>query len=221
MTGLKTINFYGCSYVSGIDKTYPQNYVFVLSKMYPNIQFNNLAHKGFSNQYIMDSFINQPSNDSNTLSVVGITGFQRLTYYDDTLGVPDGKLIQFTDNYAYLDYQTNSISWASYPTVHSDRNTNIPNSPQFRDLWYKNYPSKYALNDTVAIAHYIQERASFTYTHCLAYTDSPLMKDIDNVPSVLGQEKYLDYCIDSGYHFGQPGLKWMANWISSKLNLAS
>ena len=59
---------------------------------------------------------------------------------------------------------------------------------------------------------YAKNNADFVYSHTFNKENK-----VQALQSVLGEKRFLDYCIDEGHHFGVDGCKWEAKWLLKQL----
>ena len=70
-----------------------------------------------------------------------------------------------------------------------------------------------------AFFHRANSLSDLVFFHRKLYREVPGLEDIACVEKLLGTEKFLELVIDKGFHFGQPGSEWIANWVLEKLKL--
>ena len=62
---------------------------------------------------------------------------------------------------------------------------------------------------------YAKNNADFVYAHMKKGNNG---EEIQAIQNVLGEERFLNYCVDEGHHFGADGCKWEAKWLLKQLS---
>ena len=70
-----------------------------------------------------------------------------------------------------------------------------------------------------AFFHRVNSLSDLVFFHRKLYREVPGLENIPCIEKDLGNEDFLKLIVDKGFHFGQPGAEWIANWVLKKLKL--
>ena len=207
------IALFGCSWMScGIPlKNWKKMGVSRVEHLSPGYYFSKLVPE----HWIVDCY-----------AVPG-TGIQFSTYWLSQC-IDDYDLLIFkTTNWFRYSYNVEpyEVSWKTYkPNFRlTTQDTNIQwhtiKASMFKHLtkqqrwWHKTGMNDISQKHTYKVhLDYAKNNADFVYSHTLDKEDG-----VQAIQSVLGEKRFLDYCVDEGHHFGLAGCKWEAKWLLKQL----
>lgn len=207
----------GCSFTAATHHHRP-NWVRSLAKMHTEHEFYNLATAGASVLYgiwILEEFLKTHQLD---LVIFQITKEGRLTYFKDHEldQTPLETYLQKENNYNYINFPLRTVSCVNYGTLNKSPDCAHPLYEEQKNLanvYYSNVSKKRVFDvEHRALVYYVKSISD----HCFYHTeDETNYKDIISIENVLGRDRFNDYIVDEGQHFGQEGADWQAKFISN------
>lgn len=208
----KNIAVFGCSWTQGLKDKDFDNWVFRLSKCFPQHNFYNFAAGGTSIVYhthLLEQILKSTKFD---YKIFQVTSPGRFTWWQPHNALD--LIEQKTDNYYCLqeDYgrfvdRINTGTILSKKFVKLDRKKH-----NFGVEYYKRLTDEQIRLDNIAYVSYIKDKVDFHFYHRKSYE-----KNSFSILTELGDDKFNKFVIDDGDHFGEEGNQWQADWIIDKL----
>jgi hypothetical protein len=151
-----------------------------------------------------------------------------MTFYDPEFRLDCKKqLVKITDNYYVLSAELDSIHPVNASSGKKQLKEMILNFERYER--FKTFEKIVSLQDDYnhfdpeyrALFYRAQQLSNFVFFHRKLYREVPGLETAPCVEKSMGTKKFLDLVVDKGFHVGQPGAEWIANWIYEKLNLST
>lgn len=221
---VKRVNVYGCSQSAGVADftiTYPNgmkhpgSWVFYLSQIHPNITFYNYAIPGTSLVWSCHNYdLLKHKADKN---IIQMAGPHRFTYHSIMLDPYEIPLEQLSDNYyAFTDWPFWKKNFYSCTHKKSDK-------PDWLNKYYEFKPEEHAMIECLALMSHYGQQADFAFSHAKMFKHNYefLKPKVPCILDSIDNDTYESYKCDKPGHFNEIGLKFMANFVNSHINLAS
>jgi hypothetical protein len=224
----KVISCFGCSFTGGvfIDSEPRESWPYRLSLARPDLKVYNFGRQATSVLFSLN-MIDQVSDQlKSDLFITQLTEPTRMTFYDPGFKLNlEQDLLQISDNYWVLPMSIKGI-W-SFNGVSGKKQTKEnfadPKSAEkyqvLEKLMVMHEDQNHFDPEYRAFFHRANSLSDLVFFHRKLYREVPGLEDIACVEKLLGTEKFLELVIDKGFHFGQSGSEWIANWVLGKLKL--
>ena len=220
---MKNVNVFGCSQSAGVKdfqiiypngKKHPASWVFYLSQMHPNVTFYNYGVPGTSLVFSCHNYDHLKHNAD--VNIIQMTGPYRFTYHNITLDPYVIPLEQLSDNYyAFTDWDYWKENFFTTTNAH-------PSKPDWLNSYYEYKPEAHDLIENISIMRNYGEQADFAFSHAKMFKHNYeyLKPKVPCILNSIDDNTYESYKCDKPGHFNEEGLKFMANWVNSHVNLA-
>jgi len=203
---------FGCSWTYGQkdDKPSEFNWVNSLAKKYPQYQFENYSLPGSSLLFSVAQLNWVLKWQRPGIRIFQITHPFRYTSWDQNY-IDSNKVKNELGVLHYSQKALNSVEryFASW------RDDSVKENKQFFDLYYKKHTDEAEKTQFIALNEYVKNHSHFCfYQRRHGFISNP---NIPCIHDILGDEKTKSFEHDGGFHFGEEGSEWVANWISNNI----
>lgn len=188
------INIYGCSFSHGIKEHDFESWATELSKMLPDVNFNNYAYTGSSLAFMC--YMLDKTYDKDAVNIIQLTGSPRFVSWQRADF--NEQSIQKYKNYRCFD--------------HVNMIYHYPGTTDFSKQYFPLFTEPLEYIQTKSYIEFATSRSDYVFSQNNPY------KGIDCIRNYLGNNKYEEFLCDDNFHFSDKGNKWLANFILNKLN---
>jgi lysophospholipase L1-like esterase len=219
---------FGCSFTGGVydRQELRESWPYRLSLLLPEHKIYNFGKQATSALYSINMIEQATSQLSPDLILTQLTVPTRMTFYDTDFRFDyKNHVVQLTDNYFVLKSNIDQIHPINAVMGKKQLKEISLNSDSYEK--YKIFEKLITMQDDYN--HFDPEYRSFfsraaqlsdfVFFHRKTFREIPGLENTPCVEKDLGTEEFLKLVIDKGFHFGQPGAEWIANWILKKLKL--
>lgn len=216
---------FGCSWTVGIPRSHSisqrgdavslpckedySSWASELAKMFPEHHITNYAIPSSDITFSIAMLNHVLENKKYDKIVFKVTSPFRFTYWDnmnlDTLQTTIGNYTRFAEK---------GSKYITPLNINDMYNDYSPSDKKFIEGWYERNNLQRELNMHKSLVDYATRHSDFCYGHYIAeHLDCP------SVEEEIGTDKFKSYICDLGWHFGDEGNRWEAEWIAKKINL--
>ena len=224
----KVISCFGCSFTGGVfaDTEPRESWPYQLSLARPDLTVYNFGKQATSVLFSLNMIEQVSKQLKSDLIVTQLTEPTRMTFYDPGFQLNlKQDLLQISDNYWVLPMSIKGI-WPFNGVVgkkQTKENFADPVKAEkyqvLEKLMVMHEDQNHFDPEYRAFFHRANSLSDLVFFHRKLYREVPGLGDIACVEKLLGTEKFLELVIDKGFHFGQSGSEWIANWVLGKLKL--
>lgn len=197
------IYIFGCSFSQGVPESDWISWASEFSKLVPNYDVYNFAVAGTSELFHIHILkqvckIKKP----NDIIIFQLTSMRRLTWWNNF------NAFDYIQHHEDNLYKLNNSVRENFDRI----NSGVANSTKFARLWYKTMTEEYFQEQFSINADYAVRNSDYTFFHDAwgnKYKIDSFYED--------HKEKFNDYVIDNGSHFGKEGSTVEANWVFQKI----
>jgi|TARA_B110000238_G_scaffold130764_1_gene141188 hypothetical protein len=215
----KKLVVFGCSYSSGLlHLCNKQSWPSIFAQNNPEYEVVNYAMGGSSLQYsiaMLHRFLKTQVDLKNVTIIFQVTTPGRYTYNIEEI-LQSEQVFTTLNNYKQIknipEIKTIIPNWSRQKIKLDPRQLKL-----YQDR-IKYYPSVCTDIEFESQVAYVKSICNFTFYHRRYESSIPQhlsvkYNDIPCIRSILGAEKFDEYAIDNGHHFGTDGLNYVANFI--------
>ncbi len=217
---------FGCSFTGGVydGEELRESWPYRLSINFPKYKIYNFGRQATSVLFSINMIEQSTAQLKSNIILTQLTEPTRMTFYDDGFRLNlQQHVVQLTDNYFVLKHNINEIHPVN--AVSGKKQMKEVIADPARHEKYKTFEKLIAMHDD--FNHFDPEYRSFFYRaqslsnkvffHRKLLREVPGLESIDCVEKLMGTEKFLDLVVDKGFHFGQSGAEWIADWLSEEI----
>lgn len=212
---------FGCSFTGGVyeGQELRECWPYQLSLLMPNIKIYNFGRQATSVLYTINMLEQAASQIESNMVISQLTEPTRMTFYDPEFRLDVNKhLVQLTNNYFVLKANIDQIHPINAFSGKKQSKEIMKDS--FRLERFKTYEKLVSMLDDInhfdpeyrAFYHRAVQLSDFVFFHRKLYREVPLLENVPCVEKELGTDNFLKFVVDKGFHFGQSGSEWIANW---------
>jgi hypothetical protein len=224
----KVISCFGCSFTGGVftDSELRESWPYQLSLVRPDLKIYNFGREATSVLFSLNMIEQVSVQLQSDVIITQLTEPTRMTFYDPGFKLNlKHDLLQISNNYWVLPMSVNGV-WP-FNGVSGKKQTKEnfadPKSAEkyqvLEKLMVMHEDQNHFDPEYRAFFHRADSLSDLIFFHRKLYREVPGLEDIACVEKLLGTEKFLELVIDKGFHFGQSGSEWIANWVLGKLKL--
>ena len=224
----KVISCFGCSFTGGVftDSELRESWPYQLSLVRPDLKIYNFGREATSVLFSLNMIEQVSVQLQSDVIITQLTEPTRMTFYDPGFKLNlKHDLLQISNNYWVLPMSVNGV-WP-FNGVSGKKQTKEnfadPKSAEkyqvLEKLMVMHEDQNHFHPEYRAFFHRADSLSDLIFFHRKLYREVPGLEDVACVEKLLGTEKFLELVIDKGFHFGQPGSEWIANWVLEKLKL--
>ena len=224
----KVISCFGCSFTGGVftDSELRESWPYQLSLVRPDLKIYNFGREATSVLFSLNMIEQVSVQLQSDVIITQLTEPTRMTFYDPGFKLNlKHDLLQISNNYWVLPMSVNGV-WP-FNGVSGKKQTKEnfadPKSAEkyqvLEKLMVMHEDQNHFDPEYRAFFHRADSLSDLIFFHRKLYREVPGLEDVACVEKLLGTEKFLELVIDKGFHFGQPGSEWIANWVLEKLKL--
>lgn len=224
----KVISCFGCSFTGGVftDSELRESWPYQLSLVRPDLKIYNFGREATSVLFSLNMIEQVSVQLQSDVIITQLTEPTRMTFYDPGFKLNlKHDLLQISNNYWVLPMSVNGV-WP-FNGVSGKKQTKEnfadPKSAEkyqvLEKLMVMHEDQNHFDPEYRAFFHRADSLSDLIFFHRKLYREVPGLEDVACVEKLLGTEKFLELVIDKGFHFGQSGSEWIANWVLGKLKL--
>ena len=224
----KVISCFGCSFTGGVftDSELRESWPYQLSLTRPDLKIYNFGREATSVLFSLNMIEQVSVQLQSDVIITQLTEPTRMTFYDPGFKLNlKHDLLQISNNYWVLPMSVNGV-WP-FNGVSGKKQTKEnfadPKSAEkyqvLEKLMVMHEDQNHFDPEYRAFFHRADSLSDLIFFHRKLYREVPGLEDVACVEKLLGTEKFLELVIDKGFHFGQSGSEWIANWVLGKLKL--
>ena len=222
------ISCFGCSFTGGVftDAEPRESWPYQLSLARPDLKIYNFGREATSVLFSLNMIEQVSDQLQSDLIITQLTEPTRMTFYDPGFKLSLEKdLLQISNNYWILPISIKGI-WP-FNGVSGKRQTRENLADPVKAEKYQILEKLMVMHEDQnhfdpeyrAFFHRANSLSDLVFFHRKLYREVPGLENIACVEKLLGTERFLKMVIDKGFHFGQPGAEWIANWVIKELKL--
>jgi hypothetical protein len=233
---------FGCSFTSGLEQEGGYNWVRFYARKYPQHTFYNLAYPGSSLAFQMFLLKEIKKHVRIDKTIFQITTPFRFTYFNDFNKFNIMELEKENNlNYFKLGFNDN-IDPVLPTQIHMPQIWESPSGKKkearlrkFAEDYIGKISPQVETVDYVSKIEWLRNKADFIFFHreptrffhefyadlSKRFPTEPLpeLDDIACLEKEISRSKFIDFAIDTQYHFSEDGACWEADWVDSKFKL--